>query len=132
MPSLERMNKGSDADIRVAAVEWRKVTGVIEKGNVHEGSDLRVERMLRGGWVEGVSKSLVRAISSGASITPAMPAAETATAKEESGDGEDSMSSPPVCVYEDVNWKERPGSGKARRAEMKERANDVIVERRME
>ena len=40
--------------------------------------------------------SLVRAISRGASITPAIPAAETATAKEERGDGEDRISSPPV------------------------------------
>ncbi len=42
--------------------------------------------------------SFVRAISRGASITPAIPAAETATAREESGDGEESMSSLPVEV----------------------------------
>lgn len=57
-----------------------------------------MERIPRGGWVEGVSMSFVRAISRGASITPAIPAAETATAREESGDGEESMSSPPAEV----------------------------------
>ena len=69
----------------------------MEKGKL-QGSDCSVERMLRGGCVEGVSMSFVRAISRGASITPAIPAAETATAREESGDGEKSMSSPPVEV----------------------------------
>lgn len=81
--------------------------------------------------MEGVSISFVRAISKGARITPAMPAAETATAKEERGDGEERISSPPVCMNDDV-WKERPGSGRPKRAETKERAKDVIVDKRIE
>ena len=88
----------------------------------------------RGGWVEGVSMSFVRAISSGAKITPASPAAETATAREDKGEGEERMSRPPV--YDDgpdgevVN--DRPGSGNARTAVKKDRTKDVMVESMIE
>ena len=40
--------------------------------------------------------SLVRAMSTGASTTPAMPAAETATVRDARGDGDDSRSRPPA------------------------------------
>lgn len=50
----------------------------------------------RGGCVEGVRMSFVRAISRGASIIPAIPAAETATVREASGDGDDITSRPPA------------------------------------
>lgn len=52
--------------------------------------------MERGGCVEGVRMSFVRAMSRGARTMPAIPAAETATAKEDSGEGEQSISRPPV------------------------------------
>ena len=40
--------------------------------------------------------SFVRAMSSGARIMPARPAAETATVREDRGDGEERMSRLPV------------------------------------
>lgn len=40
--------------------------------------------------------SFVRAISKGVRIIPAIPAAETATVKDTSGDGDDSTSRPPA------------------------------------
>ena len=63
---------------------------------------------------------------------PARPAAETATAKEESGEGEERMSSPPTEAEGGEIWNERVESGSARRAEMKEREKVAIVERRIE
>ena len=72
------------------------VTGAIEKGKVQDGRDFKVEIMERGGWVEGVSIIFVLATSRGARITPAMPAADTATAREASGDEDERMSRPPA------------------------------------
>lgn len=38
IPSFERINKGTEADMKVATVEWRNVTGAMEKGKL-QGSD---------------------------------------------------------------------------------------------
>ena len=59
---------------------------------------------------------------------PAMPAAETATAKEDNWDGEEIMSSPPGCERDDDIWRARPGSGRPMRADTNEREKDAIVE----
>ena len=85
--------------------------------------------------MEGVRINFVRAMSKGARIMPASPAAETDTNREAKGDGEDSISRPPAggtlaVVGDDV--KERPGSGRARKAEKTERMKDEIVERSSE
>lgn len=114
------------------SVEWINVTGRIDIGNIQECSDRNVDSIERGGCVEGVSISFVRAMSRGERSIPARPAAETATAKEESGEGEERMSSPIAEVEGREIWKDRPESGNARRAEMKEREKVVIVERRIE
>lgn len=82
--------------MKVGKVEWRSAVGAIEKGNVQLGKVLRVARIDRGGCVEGVNISFVLAISIGARRIPAMPAAETATASELRGDGEERISRPPV------------------------------------
>ena len=78
--------------------------------------------------------SLVRAISKGVSITPATPAAETATAKEARGDGDESMSRPPVSEVgpNAVEVKDSPGSGSASKAEKNDRMKAVIVESNIE
>ena len=39
MPRRVRRTSGVEADINVGRVEWRKVTGAMEKGSVHEGRD---------------------------------------------------------------------------------------------
>ncbi len=96
MPSFDRNNSGVDAEINVGKVEWSSAVGAIENGNVQLGKVLRVASIDRGGCVEGVKMSFVRAISRGARMMPATPAAETATASEPRGDGEESMSRPPV------------------------------------
>lgn len=75
--------------------------------------------------------SFVRAVSNGARRTPARPAADTATDRDARGDGEERMSRPPTDENDDA-WKARPGSGRASRAEMNERAKDVTVEKRIE
>lgn len=49
MLSFERMNNGREVEMKVATVEWRIVTGAIEKGKVQDGSDRSVERILLGG-----------------------------------------------------------------------------------
>ncbi len=46
--------------------------------------------------MQGVRISFVLAVSSGARIMAAIPAAETATARELRGEGDDKMSSPPA------------------------------------
>ena len=61
-----------------------------------------------------------------------MPAAETAARSEESGDGEESMSSPPALLKDGVPMKESPGSGNESSAEKKDRTKEVIVEERIE
>ena len=96
MPSFDRKKRGVDAEIRVGRVECRMVVGAIENGNVQLGRVLRVAIMDRGGWVDGVRISFVRAMSIGARMTPATPAADMATPSEARGDGEDRMSRPPV------------------------------------
>lgn len=63
---------------------------------------------------------------------PATPAAETATAKEDSGDGEESMSRPPAKVEDGVAVKERPESGSESNAEKNDRTKEVMVDRRIE
>jgi len=96
MPSFDLKNKGVDAEIRVGNVEWRSTVGAMENGNVQLGNVLRVASIDRGGCVEGVRINFVRAISRGARMMPATAAAEMATASEPRGDGEESMSRPPV------------------------------------
>lgn len=131
-PSFDRRNKGVDTDINVGSVACKIVTGAIQNGSVHDDRDLRVDAIDRGGCVEGVRISFVRAISRGARMIPAIPAAETVTARDISGDGEDRISSPPTLVKGEDNWSERPGSGRARRADRNDRAKEVIVERSIE
>ena len=77
-------------------VELSIAAGAIDKGNVHPGSVFKVATTDLGGCVEGVRMSFVRAMSRGASIMPAKPAAEMATASEANGDGDDNMSRPPA------------------------------------
>lgn len=113
-------------------VEWSIVTGASDIGNVQEGRDRNVDSIERGGCVDGVSISFVRAMSRGDRIMPARPAAETATAREESGEGEERMSSPIAEVEGGEIWKERLESGNTKRAEMREREKVVMVERRIE
>lgn len=96
MPSLERRNNGVEAEISVGIVEFSIAAGRIEKGNVQLGSVFKVASIDLGGCVEGVKMSFVRAMSRGASIMPAKPAAEMATASEANGDGDDNMSRPPA------------------------------------
>ena len=94
--SLERRNKGVETEISVGIVEFSIAAGAIEKGKVQPGSVFMVASIDLGGCVEGVRISFVRAMSRGASKMPAKPAAETATASEANGEGEDSMSRPPA------------------------------------
>ena len=96
MPIFDLRNNGADAEMNVGRVECISAVGAREKGSVQLGSVLILAMMERGGCVEGVSMCFVRAISRGASIVPAMPAADTATASEARGDGDERMSSPPV------------------------------------
>ena len=70
--------------------------------------------------------SLVRVISRGDRSTPANPAADAETKRELSGDGEESMSSPPgLKELGDTDDRDRPGSGSANRAERNERRSEV-------
>lgn len=132
MPSFDLNNRGVDAEINVGKMEWSNAVGAMDKGNVQLGNVLRVANIDRGGCVEGVSINFVRAISRGARIIPATPAAETATAREPRGDGEESMSRPPVQLNIGVAVKENPGSGSARKAEKNERTKEVMVDERTE
>ena len=86
----------------------------------------------RGGCVDGVKISFVRAISRGARRIPVMPAAETATRSEASGEGEESTSSPPALLKDGAPVKESPGSGRESSAEKKDRTKEVIVDERIE
>ncbi len=132
MFNFDLRNKGVDAETKVGRVECRIVIGAIENGTVQLGSVWTVAMTDRGGCVEGVRMRFVRAISRGARRIPAMPAAETATRSEESGEGEESMSSPPALLKDGVPVKESPGSGRERRAEKKDRTKEVIVDERIE
>ncbi len=130
--SFERRKSGSEADMKVGRVECRKATGAMDHGKVHEERVLRVDITDLGGWVDGVSMSFVLAMSNGAKIIPAIPAAETAIASEAIGAGEERISSPPTGPADRLMWRKRLGSGTANTAAKKERAKDVIVDRRME
>ena len=132
MLNFDLRNKGVDAETRVGRVECRIAIGATENGSVQLGSVWRVATIDRGGCVDGVRMSFVRAISRGARMIPAMPAAETATRSEESGDGEESMSSPPALLKDGVPIKESPGSGSESSAEKKDRTKEVIVDERIE
>ena len=133
IPNLVLSSRGVEADMRVGRVECKSVTGAIENGRVQEGSERRTGRIDRGGCVQGVSIIFVRAISKGARIMPAMPAAETATSSDANGDGEESTSSPPaVYATGRLGCSDKPGSGRDRRAQRKDRAKDVIVDRSTE
>ena len=121
-----------DVDIKVGRVECNIAVGAIENGNVQLVKFLRVVSIDLGGWVEGVSMSFVRAISRGARMIPAMPAAETATVKEASGECEDSTSRPPAYEKFGAAVNDSPGSGRARKAEKKDRTKDVRVDKKME
>lgn len=132
MPSFDRRKSGSDVDHSVGTVECKNVTGAMDHGSVHDDNDLRVGKIDLGGCVEGVSMSLVLAMSSGASKMPAMPAADTAMASEAIGAGDERISRPPAEPAEVLIWNERLGSGMAKRVAKNERAKEVRVERRME
>lgn len=80
----------------MGSVECKNVAGAIDKGIVQDKRDFKFDMTERGGWVEGVSISLILAMSRGARTTPAMHAAETATDKEAMGVGELRISRPPV------------------------------------
>lgn len=127
-PSLDRRNKGVEADINVGITALRIVIGAIANGRVQEFKDLRTERMDRGGCVEGVSINFVRAVSKGARTIPAIPAADTTTARDVRGEGDDRISTPPAKLDDEDIWNERPGSGRAKRADRNDRANEVTVD----
>ena len=114
--------------MNVGIVEFRIAAGAIEKGNVQLGSVFSVASIDLGGCVEGVKISFVRAMSRGASMMPAKPAAETATANEANGEGEDNTSMPPAKETEGAAVKESPGSGSAINAEKNDRIKEVIVD----
>lgn len=116
----------------VGIVEFSIAAGAIENGNVQLGSVFKVASIDLGGCVEGVMISFVRAMSRGASMMPAKPAAETATAIDANGDGDDNTSRPPAKETEGAAVKESPGSGSAMKAEKNDRIKEVIVDRRIE
>ncbi len=131
-PSFDRKNKGVDADMKVGIIAFKIVTGAIESGRDQEFNDFNADRIDRGGCVEGVRISFVRAVSKGARTMPAIPAADTTTASEVKGEGDESISNPPAYVNDEEIGNERPGSGSARTAERNDRANEVIVDESME
>ncbi|KAL8798112.1 MAG: hypothetical protein Q9182_006939 [Xanthomendoza sp. 2 TL-2023] len=118
--------------MKVGSVECSKVTGAIDHGNVQEEREFKVGTTDLGGCVEGVSMSLVLAMSSGARRIPAMPAADTAIAREAMGAGDESISRPPAEPDVRLSCKERLGSGTAKMAAKKERVNAAMVDRRIE
>lgn len=102
IPSRERRKMGVEAEMRVGSVECRKVPTAMEGGTIHEGRDFSVGMRERGGCVDGVSISLVRAMSIGARMTPAMPAALTAVARLIKGFGDEVTSRPPTADGIDI------------------------------
>ena len=130
--NFDLKNKGVDAETKVGRVECRIAIGAIENGSVQLGNVWRVAMIDRGGCVDGVRISFVRAISRGARRMPATPAAETATRSEASGEGELSTSSPPALLNDEVPVKESPGSGRENSAEKNDRTKEVIVDERIE
>lgn len=116
--------------MKVGRVECKIVVGAIVAGSVQLGRVFRVAMIDLGGCVDGVTISFVRTISRGAKMAPAMPAALTATIKLAMGESEFRTSMPPAPPALAVGVDEtkvRPGSGRARTAERKERANEVTV-----
>ena len=93
--NFDLRNRGIDADRKVGRVECSIAAGAIENGSVQLGSVWSVAIIDRGGCVFGVRMSFVRAMSRGARIMPATPAAETATTSDDSGEGEERTSNPP-------------------------------------
>ena len=132
MLNFDLKNRGVDAETKVGRVDCRIAIGAIENGSVQLGSVWRVPKIDRGGCVDGVRIIFVRAISRGERRIPVMPAAETATRSEASGEGEESMSSPPALLKDGVPVKVSPGSGRESSAEKKDRTKEVIVEERIE
>jgi hypothetical protein len=109
------------------------VIGAMAVGTIHDFNVFNAGTMDRGGYVEGVSMSLVRAMSMGARIMPARPEADTVAKRAARGAGDERMSIP---VREEGPGRElpadrdMPGSGRARTAQIKERRKVVSVERR--
>ena len=138
MPRRDRRKRGVQAERRVGRVEWRRVTGAMEKGRVHDGRDCNVGSRDLGRCVEGVSISFVRTMSSGARMIPAMPAALTAAMRLAKGEGEERMSRPPMADGMGIKYggcdcaNESPGSGMARTAQRRDRTNEAMVLRRTE
>ena len=128
MPKLDFKNRGIDAEINAGSAECKIVGKVSVKGGVQLGRVRKVASIDRGGWVDGVSINLVRAMSKGARMRPATPAAETATVSEARGEGEDKTSRPPAEVKLGAAVKDNPGSGRTRKAEKKDLRKDVSVE----
>ena len=120
---------GVEAEIRVGRVECMNVMGASEMGGVQDPMDRIAGNMERGACVIGVKSSLVRAMSSGARMSPAMPDAETETRRERKGEGEERISSRAREEGDGneviVDWV---GSGRANTAQKKDLRNDAIVE----
>ena len=126
-PRRERRKRGVNADTRVGIMEWRIVAGAIEAGMIQEGRVLSKGMRERGGCVDGVRRSTVRARSMGARRIPEIADAAREDARDSRGDGEASMSS---LVSEDgVGSVDvvSAGSGRLRTAQKSERRKEDIV-----
>jgi len=126
MPSLDRQNRGVDAETRVGRHPWRIVAGARLAGRIQEPRLRTVAGKVRGGWVQGVSINRVRAISTGARITAARADASVVASKDDSGDGEEMISRPPGTAEDEAGEE---GSGSASTAQSKDRKNVVSEER---
>ena len=130
-PRRERRNKGVDADIKVEMVEWRIVAGIKEAGMIQDGKVFNIGMRERGGCVDGVRRSTVRARSIGARRMPEIAEARREEARDRSGEGEVRISS---RVSEDgVGSADvvSVGSGRSSTAQKSERINEDIVVKRM-
>lgn len=78
--------------------------------------------------MDGVSKSLVRAISSGAKTMPAIPDADTEARTESRGDGDERMSKRARLEGDGKDEIVELGSGRAKMAQRKDRRKEAIVE----
>jgi hypothetical protein len=130
----ERRKSGVDVERRGGRVQWRRVIGIREGGQVQESKARMLGRRARGVAVTGVRIRLwiisklnnkmgernayrVRIMSIGARTSPAMPAAATTTAMPAMGFGLSSIFRPPGVV--DAPIVRRAGSGRFKRAESK-------------